>query len=66
MKKKALDFVKGGIILGTGASILEGIGGTTAGYGATAMGNMAKFMPTMGSVYGAGMVVKAFKKFPRL
>lgn len=55
--KRTRDVLIGTTSLGIGASVMSGIGGDVGAAGASTMGNMAKGLPAVGSIMGAGMVI---------
>ena len=61
MTRDAMAFTTSGIAMGVGAQVAQGTGavGTTAAGG---LGAMAGMMPVMGTVTGAGYVLKATKQ----
>lgn len=62
MAGEAMGFVGAGVGMGVGAGVLGGIPGAAAASAATGVGKLAGFMPTMGTVAGAGMTLKQLKK----
>lgn len=58
-----IGIVGGTLALSAGAEILEGLGTPIGVKGAKALGNISKYVPTIGSVYGAGLVGKSLKTF---
>lgn len=58
----AIGFIGAGVGMGVGAGVLGGIPGAAAASAATGVGKMASFMPTMGTVAGAGMTLKQLKR----
>jgi len=61
MGRDAISLTGSGVTMGVGAGVLEGIGGTAATYGATGVSRMASFMPTIGTVVGAGYALGALE-----
>lgn len=61
VKRKVKRLVKGTVGLGMGAAVLGSVGGTTAGYGVTALGNVGKALPVAGTAIGAGMVLRSMR-----
>lgn len=61
MRKMALGFVKTGVISGIGANVLSepSISGTQGAIqGKAALGNLTSMMPMMGTIGGAGAVLR--------
>ena len=61
MKKKVKFLIGTGMLLGVGTVAVGKVGGSTAGLGAA-----ASFMPTIGTLTGAGMVVEQTKKLGKI
>ena len=51
-----MELVKTSVVLGTGASVVTQAGGNAAG-----VGKFASYMPTVGSVLGAGTAISLLK-----
>lgn len=61
-RKDAMDMTKSGIAIGIGSSVLGSVGSTE---GQKALGNVAGFLPMMGTLSGAGMTLRQLKKIKR-
>jgi hypothetical protein len=63
--RKRRNFVMGmvgtGVMMGGGAMALGGMGGVPAGNAAQGIANASSFMPAMGTIGGAGMVMGSLK-----
>jgi hypothetical protein len=55
--KDSLEMTKSGIVLGTGASVVQQAGGSAAG-----LQTLGNYMPTVASVKGAGLTLRMVKK----
>ena len=66
LAKNVIGMTALGAGLGIGASVVEKIGGTTAGYAGAGMTTMASFMPSIGAVMGGGMVLEQTQKLQKM
>lgn len=62
LTKDILDLGGASLFMGATARISSSIGGTAGNQGAAAMGNLSRFLPTMGSLAGFKATTKMLKK----
>lgn len=56
-RKAVISMVGSGLMLGGGASALQGFGGAVGTNAAKGLANASSFLPAAGSIGGAGMVL---------
>ena len=66
LKQASMGLVGGAVVLGAGGTVIGAIPGTTAATAGGGISAAAGFLPTMGTVMGAGLTVQQLRKLQKV